>query len=111
MELLLDGGDVGFESLDFAISYLSHTSVVTFTFCTFSLYLEILNLLLVLLNLVDESALTFPLCAELILLVAQFGYLLVELCEFVGIILALDGLSLNLQLLQASCYLVEFLRH
>ena len=102
VELLLNGCDVGFERLYLAIAYLGYSSIVALALGTLCLNLEILNLLLVLLNLVDESALALPLRSKLAFLVAQFGYLLVELGKLVGVVLTLDGLALYLQLLESA---------
>ena len=67
--------------------------------------------MLVLLNLVDECLLAFPFSTEVVLLVLQFGYLLVELGDLRLVVLTLDGLTLNLQLLQVTSDLVQLLRH
>ena len=94
-----------------AVAYLSHTLVVAFTLGTLGLELELLHLLLVLLYLVDKSFLAFPFCAERLFLVSQFGYFLVELFYLRLVVLTFDGLTLNLELFQLTCYLVELLRN
>ena len=67
--------------------------------------------MLVVLNTVDESPFAFPFSPILFLPVAQFGNVFVELGKFLSVVLALYGLTLNLELLQSACYLVEFLWH
>ena len=110
-QLLLDVLDVVGERLQLAVPNLSHTLVVALTLGTLSLQLQVFYLLLVLLNLVDESLFALPFCAELFLAVTQFGYLLVELFNLLGVVLALDGLALNFQLLQLTGGLVKLFGH
>ena len=69
------------------------------------------HLLLILLDLVDELPLTFPLGTELCLLFAQFGDVLVELGYLGLVALAFDGLTLDLKLCQTAGDLIQFLRH
>ena len=111
LELVLYRLDVVVERFEFTVAYFSHAFVVAFALGTFSLKLQLFYLLLVLLYLVDQRFLAFPLCTERTLLVFQFGNVLVELCNLVGIVLALDGLAFNLKLFQLTCNLVELLRY
>ena len=111
LQLVLYALDVVVELLQLAVADFSHTLVVAFTLSTLSLKLKLLNLLLVLLNLVDESLLALPLCAERAFLVAEFGNVLVELCNLVRIVLTLDGLTLYFELLQLTRNLVQLLRN
>ena len=111
LQLLLNLLDVVLESHELGVANLSHTLVVALTLLALSLKLEVLHLLLVLLNLVDECLLAFPFSTEVVLLVLQFGYLLVELGNLRLVVLTLDGLTLNLQLLQVTSDLVQLLRH
>ena len=111
LQLLLNLLDVVLKSHELGVANLSHTLVVALTLLALSLKLEVLHLLLVLLNLVDECLLAFPFSTEVMLLVLQFGYLLVELGNLRLVVLTLDGLTLNLQLLQVTSDLVQLLRH
>ncbi len=85
VQLLLDLRDVLLQFLHLAVAYLGHSAIVALTFGAFSLILQCLHLLLVLLNLVDQLALAFPFGTEIALLVAQLGYLLVEVGQFSGV--------------------------
>jgi hypothetical protein len=111
LQLVLYLSDVLFKSLQSAVAYLSHALVVALALGALSLELQLLHLLLVLLNLVHQALLALPFSAERLLLVAQFGDVLVELLNLLGVVLALDSLALNLELLQSARNLVEFLRY
>ena len=82
VQLLLYGGNVVVQGLHLAISDFGHLSVVALTLGTVSLEFEVLQLLFVLLNPVHEGALAVPLGTELVLLVTQFGNVLVQLVKF-----------------------------
>ena len=97
------------KSLQLAIANLSHLTVVTFTLSTLSLELQLLNLLFVLLNLIDKFLLTLPLRLILAHLLLKVGNLLVELREFILIILTLDSLTLYFELCQTTSLFVQFL--
>ena len=111
LQLVLYLSYVLFESLQSAVAYLSHKLVVALALGALSLELQLLHLLLVLLNLVHQALLALPFSAERLLLVAQFGDVLVELLYLLGVVLALDSLALNLELLQSARNLVELLGH
>ena len=81
--------NVVFQSLQLRVANLSHTAIVAFTLGPFSLQAQSLYLLLVLLNLVYQLAFALPLGAELGLLFAKLGNLLVELGEFFRVLRAL----------------------
>ena len=97
-QLGLDVLDVLFESLQLAVAYLSHALIVAFAFSPLRLKLQLLHLLLVLLNFVHQPLLALPFCTERLLLVLQIGNVLVELCNLVGIVLALYGFAFDLEL-------------
>ena len=80
--MLLNGIDVLLQLFHLAIADLGHLSVVALALGAVGLKLQVLHLLLVLLYLVHQLALTFPAGTELALLLAQLGYFLVELLEF-----------------------------
>ena len=107
----MDGLDVVFEGLQFRVTDFRHLAIVALTLGTFGFKFQVLHLLLVLLNLVDELALTLPLGTELRLLLTEFCNVLIQLGNLGLIPLALDGLALNLELGKATGDLVEFLRH
>ena len=110
MKLQLHGVDVVLQAFQLAIANLSHFGIVAFTLSLLRLKLQALNGLLVLLNLVHQSFLGFPLSPVRVLLFFQFGNFLVELLYLVVITLALDGLTLNLKLLEFTRNLVELFR-
>ena len=110
-QLTLYGVDVVLQRLQFAVAYLCHTLIVAFALGTFSLNLQVLNLLLVFLNLVHEGFLSFPFGSILLLLFSQVGNILVELINLGLVVLSLYCLALNLELFQLTRNLVEFLRH
>ena len=83
-QLSLDGLDVVFESLKLRVADLCHLAIVALALGTLSLVFQVLYLLLVLLDLVYQLALTFPLGTELGLLLTQLGDVAVELIEFSG---------------------------
>ena len=70
------------QGLHLAISDFGHLSVVALTLGAVSLEFEVLQLLFVLLDPVHEGALTVPFGTELVLLVTQFGNVLVQLVKF-----------------------------
>ena len=120
VELLLYGLDVGVYLLQFAIAYLRHELVVALALGALGVKLQLLYLLFVLLDLVDQGLLGLPFGSESLHLVLQFGYLALDVVEFlqVGVLLgrsrlhlALHRLTLDLLLLQLSLQFVQFLRH
>ena len=111
MQLLLGSDNLRLHLLEAAIAYLGHTTIVTLALGAVGLHLELLHELLLLLYLIDESLLGLPLLRELALLGAQGINLLGELCQLSFIFLALDGLALNLQLLQVAGNLIQLFRH
>ena len=110
-QLLLDGLDVIFESLQFRVANLGHLAVVALTLCSLCLQLQVLHLLLVLLDLVDELTLALPLGAELGFLFLELSDVLIELGNLLFIALTFNGLALDFELGQATGDLIEFLRH
>ena len=60
---------------------------------------------------VDELALTFPLSTELGFLFAQLGDVLIQLRNLELIALALNGLTFDFELGQATCDLIELFRY
>ena len=78
MQFILNLLDILLQLLQFAIAYFGHSSVVALSLGFLCLKLELLHLLLVLLNLVDQSTFSLPLAAESLLLLLQVGYLLVQ---------------------------------
>ena len=72
---------------------------------------QLLYVDLVLLYPVDLRLLGLPFCLERLLRVAQVGDVLVELFELILIALALDGLTLDFELLDLARRIVESLRH
>ncbi|CCZ14037.1 putative uncharacterized protein [Prevotella sp. CAG:487] len=111
LELVLYVLYVVLEHAQFAVAYLSHPFVVAFTLRALRLILQLLHLELVLLNAVHQFFLTFPFGTVSLLLVFQFGNVLVELFYLGLVVLAFDSLALNLELFQPSGYLVELLRN
>ena len=110
-QLLLDGLDIIFEDFQFRVADFRHLPIVTLAFGTLSLQLQILHLLLILLDLVDELSLTFPLGAELGLLLPELCDILIQLCNLGLVSLALDSLAFDFKLREPSRNLIEFLRH
>ena len=78
MQFILNLLDILLQLLQFAIAYFGHSSVVALSLGFLCLKLELLHLLLILLNLVDQSTFSLPLAAESLLLLLQVGYLLVQ---------------------------------
>ena len=108
LQLLLNLLDILFKSYHLRVANLGYTFVIAFTLHALSFELEILHLLLVLLNFVNKSLFAFPLCTEVVLLILQLCNLLVELLNLRLVVLTLDGLTLNLQLLQVAGNLIQF---
>ena len=97
--------------LQLAIPYLSHSLVVAFPLSFLGLETQVLHHLLVLLYLVYKRTLALPFGAEGLLLILQFGYLLVKECNLLRIVLPLDSLTLYFKLLQPARKLVQLLGH
>ena len=111
LKLRGDVVDVVLQALQLAIFDLGHLGVVALALGLLSLEAEVLHLLLVLLNLVHQAFLAFPFSTVGGFLILEFGDFLVELFDFVLVVFALDGLTLNFELFQLADELVEFLRH
>ena len=109
----LTGNPVDFllQFLQFAVANLRHLGIVALAFCPFSLEAQLLHLLSRLLHAVYLCLLAFPFGAEVVLLFAQFGNILVELCDLLRVVLALDGLALDFELCPLARDVVEFLGH
>ena len=97
-QLRLDVLNLALQLLQFAVAYFCHEAVVALALSTLRLKLQRLNLLLVLLDAVDEFLLALPFRLEGIFLLAQFGNVVVELCQFGLVVLTADGLALYLEL-------------
>ena len=100
--------DFVLEGAQSAVANLGHFAVVAFALGPFGLKAQVFHFLLAALDLREEFALALPLGAQLVfalLFVGDFGG---ESLEFGRVVLALDGLALNLQLAQASRNLVQF---
>ena len=125
-QLLLDMVYVVLDALQATVAYLGHTAIIALALSLVGLKLQVLHLLLVLLDLVDQSLLGLPLSPVLALLLTQLGNLLVQFVERVVQIgsriilgaaalavldLAAYCLALYLKLFQMAVYLVELLGH
>src|SRR5574344_1482579 len=77
----------------------------------FGLLFQIFDLLFVLLYLIDQSTFALPFGAERLLLIFQFGYILIQLGYFWQVILPFDSLAFYFQLFQSTRNLIQFLRH
>ena len=110
-QLLLDSLDIILQDLQFRVADLCHLAIVALALGTFSLEFQALHLLLVLLDLVDELALTLPLGTELGLLFLQLSDIFIQLGNLGFIPFALDRLALDLELGEATRDLIELLWH
>ena len=97
------------ECLQFRVAYLGHLAIIALALCTLCLELQVLHLLLILLDLVDELALAFPLSTELGLLLLKLSDVLIQLGNLWLIALALDSLALYFQLGAFSGNLIQLL--
>ena len=111
VQLGLDGLDVVLQNLQLRVADFGYLAVVALALGTLGLILQVLHLLLVLLNLVHQLALALPLGTELLLLFAEFCYLLVQLGNLRLVALAPDGLALDFELGQTAGNLIQFLGH
>ena len=109
VKLLLRCSNLCLHLFEAAIAYLGHTTVVALALGAVGLHLELLYELLLLLYLVDEALLGLPLFGEQLLLGTQLLNLLFQLSKFGLVFFALDGLALNLQLLEVTGNLVQLL--
>ena len=110
-QLGLNRLDIIFKGLQFRVANLCHLAIVTLALGPLSLVFQVLDFLLVLLDLVHQLALAFPLGAELGFLLLELCNIFIQLCNLRLIAFALDGLAFDLQLCQTTCNLIEFLRH
>ena len=111
MQTLLSLLDVALQLLEFAIADFCHLSIVAFTLGTIGVKLQLLDVHLVLLNLVEQGFLVLPLGFILTFLFLQFGQFLTDLFQFRLVVLALDGFTLYLELLDLTRDLIQFLWH
>ena len=111
VKLLLGSGNLCLHLLEATITNLRHTTVVALALGAVGLHLELLYELLLLLYLVDEAFLGLPLLGKHLLLGTQLLNLLFQLSKFGLVFFALDGLALNLELLEVTGDLVQFLGH
>ena len=109
LQLLLGSLNILLQLLQLAVAYLSHLGIVTLTFGSLSLKLQALYLLLVLLDVVQQVLLALPFLLEVVFLRLQFLNLLVQRLQLGLVAFTLDGLTFNLQLLQTTAYLIQFL--
>ena len=109
-ELGLDALNVIFERLQLRVADFGHLPIVALALSTLSLVFQVLHLLLILLDLIHQLALTLPLGTELGFLFAEFCNLLVQLGNLRLIAFAFDGFAFNLKLCQATGDLIELLR-
>ena len=109
LQLVLDAVNLVLQGTHAAVAYLGHAAIVALALGPLGLEAELLDLLLVLLYLAHELAFALPLGPQVFLLFGQSGNLLVELFELGLVVLALDGLALDLELAQAARRFVELL--
>ena len=109
---------VGFSLIDgslslanLAVAQLSHTSIVAVALGHFSLVLVCLNVVLLLLDKLHIVAFGLPFGLDGGAFVVEFGYLLPYLFHLLGVVLALDGLALNLQLADGTLHIFKLFRH
>ena len=102
LQSLLQRGDLLLLLLDLTITDLGYLSIVTLSFRFVGLKLQVLNV-----DLVDLLFLALPFRLLLGLLLFQVGDFLVQLRQFFRVILPLDGLTLNLQLLDSARDLIQ----
>ena len=93
--MLLDGLDIIFECFQFRVADLSHLPIVALTLSALGLQFQTLHLLFILLDLVDELALTLPFSTELRLLFAELGDIFIQLGNLGFIPFALDRFALD----------------
>ena len=108
-EGLLERGDLILLLLELAIADLCYTPIVTRALGTLGLELQALDLDLALLDLIDELLFTHPLGLIDRLLLLELGDLLIQLLELRLVILTADSFTLDLQLRDPSCQLIEIL--
>ena len=109
-QLRLYLGNLVVECHNPAVAYLGYPTVVALALSPVGLELQLFDLLLVLLYLVGQIAFSLPFGLVGTLFLLELGNLTVEVLEFLGVALALDGLTFNLQLLQFAADLIQFLR-
>ena len=94
----MDGGDVILKGLQLGIADFGNFTVVALALGAFSLILQVLYFLFVLLDLVYQLALTLPLGTEQGFLLLQFGNILIQLGNFRFITLSLNRFALDFEL-------------
>ena len=102
LESLLDCDIFVFLLFYLGIAYFRNLGIIAFAFCTVSFVIELLDINFILLNLIDLCFLCLPFGTEGFLCVAKVGKILVNLFEFIFILLAFDSLALNLKLFDFS---------
>ena len=88
--------DFVLEGAQSAVANLGHFAVVAFALGPFGLKAQVFHFLLAALDLREEFALALPLGAQLVLALLFVGDFGGESLEFGCVVLALDGLALNL---------------
>ena len=92
------------------VTDLGHFGIVAFALGAVSLYAELLDVDLVLLDSVDLGLLRLPFRAERLFRIAEIGEFFVDFLEFVRVVLSLDGLTFDFQLFDFAGRLVKSLR-
>ena len=111
MQLFLYVFDIGFLFLDLTVTDLCYFTVIAFTFSLISFKLQVLDIDLILLDLVDQRFLTFPLSLLLCFLILQVSNLLIQLFQLLFIIFPLDSFPFNLQLFNSTGNFVQRFRN
>ena len=110
LQVFLNFIDLCLQRLQLAVANFGHAFIITFALSAVGFKLKALHLLLIFLDLIQEFALAFPFCAEIFLAFFKRRNLFIELRQLIFIILAFDGLALNLQLAQAACDFIQLFR-
>ena len=111
VELLLNLFDFLLLLFDFAVADFGYFAVVALALGFVGFKFQVLDINLILLNLVDLLLFALPLSLLLRFLFLEVSDFLVQLGELLLVILTLDGLALNLQLLDTAGNLVQGFRH
>ena len=107
-QLFLYATDFIFKRFQLAIADFGNLTIVTFPFGAFSFKFQLFHLLLVLLDLVDQTTFSLPFGFIVAFLFFQFGYFLVQLFQFGLVVFALDGFTFYFKLFEPSFNLIEF---
>ena len=107
VQLALDVGVLLLFRLDPPVANLGHLAIVALAFGPVGFVLQRLDVDAVLLDAVDQLLLALPARLLLLLVLLQVSDLAAELLQLRLIVFALDGLTLDLELGDASRHLVE----